>query len=173
MLQLWVRLGEDQRQLRVVAERDPHLLPVDAPAALDLLGPGLQIGGVRAGVRLGQPEAAQRFPGAEARQPVLLLLLAAPAIDRGADQRGDNRHHGAHRRAASSHLLDDQAVGQIVHVAPAVLLGHEGAEEAHVGDLLDELGVEVLVAVVVTRSRGDLAVGELAGGLPDQPLLIG
>ena len=70
-------------------------------------------------------------------------------------------------------LLHDQAVGAVVHAAAAVLLGHDRAEEADVGDLLHELGVEVLVAVVVAGARDDLVVGEVARGLADQALLVG
>ena len=63
---LGVGLGEDQRELGHVAERDPLLLAADAPAAVDLLGAGLEVGGVGAGVGLGQPEAAQRLARADA-----------------------------------------------------------------------------------------------------------
>ncbi len=54
--------------------------------------------GVRAGVGLGQPEAADRLAGGHPRQPLLLLLLAAPALDRVHRQRPLHRDERAQRR---------------------------------------------------------------------------
>ena len=79
MLLRRVGLGEDQRDLGDVAERDPHLAAGDPPAAVDLLGPGAQVGGVGAGVGLGEPEAAERLARGQPRQPALLLLLRCPS----------------------------------------------------------------------------------------------
>jgi hypothetical protein len=53
-----------------------------------------------------------------------------------------------------------------------VLLGHDRPEEAHVGHLLHELGVEMLVAVVLAGTRSDLLVAELARCLADELLLV-
>ena len=79
MLLRGVGLGEDQRHLGEVAERDPHLLAADRPARVGLGRAGAQVGGVGAGVGLGQAEAAERLARAEPRQPALLLLLAFPS----------------------------------------------------------------------------------------------
>ena len=125
---------------------------------------------VSGSVRPKQPSAS---PEQSLRQPLLLLLLGAPAHDRRADERGDHRDHGAHGRVAAAHLLHDQPVRAVVHATAAVLLGHDRAEEADVRDLLHELGVEVLVAVVLARARNDLVVGEVACRLADQALLVG
>ena len=76
-----VGLGEHQRDLGVVAERDEHLRAVDHPARVGLLGARLLVGGVRAGVGLGQPEAPEPLARAQLRQVVLLLLLGPPAQD--------------------------------------------------------------------------------------------
>ncbi len=78
---LGIGLGEDQRDLGVVAHRDPHLGAVDHPAGVGLARAGALVGGVGAGVGLGQAEAAEPFAGAELRQVVLLLLLGSPAQD--------------------------------------------------------------------------------------------
>ena len=83
-----VGLGEDQRHVGEVGERDPHLLAADRPARVGLGRAGAEVGGVGAGVGLGQAEAAERLARAEPRQPGRLLLLVAPALDRAADQRG-------------------------------------------------------------------------------------
>src|SRR5437870_4107008 len=96
-----IRLGEDQRELRVVAHRDEHLLAADPPAAVDLLRARREVGGVAAGAGLGEPEAAQRLAGAELRQPLALLFLAAPALDRRAHERRLHRYHRARRGVAA------------------------------------------------------------------------
>ena len=173
MAKLWVGLGEDQRQLGVVGHRDEHLGAVDHPPGVGLARAGALVGRVGAGVGLGQAEAAEPFPGAELRQVVLLLLLGAPAQDGRAHQRGLHRDHGAHRRVAAPDLLDDQPVGQVVEPGATVLAGDDRPQVTLVGDLGDQLEVEVLVAIVLAGALDDLVVGEGAGGLADQPLLVG
>ena len=119
------------------------------------------------------PKQPEPLAGAELRQELLLLLLGAPLLDRARDQRGLHRHDRARGRVAAADLLHDEAVADVVEAAPAVLLGDGRAEVAHLGDALHQLEVEALVAVVVARARDDLAVGEVARGLADQPLLVG
>jgi hypothetical protein len=165
MLLLGVGLGEDQRQLGVVGERDPHLLTRDRPAGVGLLGAGAEVGGIGAGVGLGEAEAAERLAGAEAGEPALLLLLASPALDRSADERGLDRDDGAGRGVGAADLLDDQRVGEVVEAAAAVLLGDRGAEVADLAELRRQLAVESRGAVVVADPWQDLAVAELAGRL--------
>ena len=69
-----------------------------------------------------------------------------------------HRHDRARRRSRPRPTSSTiSAVGAVVDAAAAVLLGHDRAEEAHVGQLLHEVGVEVLVAVVV-RARGTISL---------------
>src|SRR3954469_13831612 len=121
VLLLRVGLGEDQGKVRDVAEADPHLLAADRPAVLGLGRAGPEVGGVGAGVGLGQPEAAEALAGAGPRQPLLFLLLASPLLDRAGDQRGDDRDHGAGGGVGAADLLGDQAVAAVVGAAAAVL----------------------------------------------------
>ena len=76
---LGVGLGEDQRDLGEVAERDPHLLAADRPAGVGLRRPGAKVGSVGAGVGLGQPEAAERLARAQARQPAAASAPRCPS----------------------------------------------------------------------------------------------
>src|SRR3954463_1879954 len=123
MLLLGVSLSEDERDLRVVAHADPLLLAGDAPAALGLLRAGAQVGGVGARVGLGEAEAAEDLAAAELRQPLVLLVLAAPALDRGAHEARLDGDDGPRGRVATTDLLDDQSVGAVVEPAAAVFLG--------------------------------------------------
>ena len=77
--------------LGVVAQRDPHLVAAEHPAVVGLARPRLLVGGVGAGVGLGQAEAAEPLARAQLGQVSALLLLGAPAQDRRADQRGLHR----------------------------------------------------------------------------------
>ena len=135
--------------------------------------PGHMHHDVGAGTGLGEPEAAEPLTRAELRQQLLLLLLGAPLLDRAGDERGLHRDHRASGGVAAPDLFDDQPVREVVEAAAAVLLGHDRPEEPHVGDLLDQIEIEPLVAVVVARHRDDLPVGEVARRLADQALLIG
>ncbi len=166
-------LGEDHRDVGEVAKGDPHLLAGELPAAVRLLCPGPEVRGVRAGVRLGEAEAAEVLARAELRQPALLLLLGAPVLDRAADERGLHGDDRARRRVAAADLLDDQAVAEVVEAAAAVLLGDRRAQVAHLAEHRRELAVELLVAVVLARALDDLPVDEVARRLRDQLLLVG
>ena len=173
--------GSDPGSMRTVARRDvgqravgdPHLLAGDPPAAVDLHRARAHRRGIGAGVGLGQPEAAEGLAGAQPRQPLLLLLLRAPALDRAADEGGLDRDHRAGRRVAPTHLLDDQSVADVVEPAAAVLLGHRRAQVAHVAESLRELAIEASGSVVVAGAGDDLVVDEIARRLLDQALLVG
>ena len=95
--------------------------PLITPAAIGPRGARALVGGIGAGVGLGQPEAAEPLARAQLRQVVLLLLLGAPPEDRRADERGLHRDHGPHRRVAAADLLDHDPVGQVVESRAAVL----------------------------------------------------
>ena len=76
------------------AVRDPHLRPVEDPVVAVAPGAGAHVDRVGAEVGLGQAEAADRVAGGHARQPRLLVLLAAVLPDREHRQRalhGDER----------------------------------------------------------------------------------
>ena len=128
---------------------------------------------VGAGVGLGQREAAQPLACAQLRQVLVALLLGAPFEDRGADQRGLHRDHGADRGVAAADLLHDQPIADVVEACAAVLLRHDRAEIALRCDLRDEVQVEVVVARVLARALDQLVVCELARGRLDQALLVG
>src|SRR5712691_11903461 len=70
--------------------------------------------GIRSEIGFGQTEAANLFAGGEFRDPEVLLLLRAVAVDREHHQ---SRLHGGERAKtgiAAFELLHDQAVGDVV-----------------------------------------------------------
>lgn len=60
----------------------------------------------------------------------------------------------------------------MVTAAAAVLLVDRQAEEADVAELLDDRAVDLLGAVPRDDVRGDLALHEVPGELPDGGLLL-
>ena len=101
---------------------DPHLLSVQDPVGAVAARARAHRAGVRAGVGLGQPEAADRLAGGHPRQPLLLLLLRAPAVDRVHRQRALHRDEAAHAAVAGLELQAGQAVGGGAGAGAAVAL---------------------------------------------------
>ena len=167
-----IGLGEDQGDVGDVAHRDPHLVAADRPARVGLRGAGAEARRVRPGVGLREGEAAERLSRAQAWEPLALLLLGAPALDRSGDERGLHRDDRPRGRVGAPDLLHDQRVAQVVEAAAAVLLGDRCAEVAHLAEHRGELAVEAAGAVVLADARRDLLVGEVPRRLGDQALLV-
>ncbi len=93
-----VGLGEDQRDLRVAAHRDEHLRAGDLPAAVGLLRARPLVGGVGAGVGLGQAEAAEPLAASTASAGTCCFCSSVPHL-RIAEQHERGLHRD--RRCAS------------------------------------------------------------------------
>ena len=91
-----VRPGPDHRDVGHRAVGDPHLRAVQHPVVAVAPGVRAHTGRVRAEVRLGQAEAADRLARGHPRQPLVLLLLAAVLPDRVHRQRPLHRHQRTH-----------------------------------------------------------------------------
>ena len=131
---------------------DEDLAAGDPPPRGGALGGRPQVGRVGAVVGLGQPEAAEDLAGGHPRQPLLLLLLAAPALHRAGDQAEVHRHDRADVGVAAPELLDEQAVGQRVGAAAAVGLVDGHADEPGLPQPVERLLREALLAVVAQGS---------------------
>ena len=165
----------DRHAARDVGARvgDELLGAVHHPLAVLERGAGVGVAGVGAGLRLGQAEGGQLLPAAELRQPVVLLLVGAPEVDRHRAERGVGGHRDRHRGVDPRQLLDRQRVGERVGAAAAVLLGEGDAHQPELAHLRDELVGEGLGAVELLGDRRDLLAGEVADGVAQQPLLVG
>ena len=82
-----VGAGDQDRHLRVLRPRRPHLLPVDNPVVAVADGPGRHRGQVRAGARLAEQLAVDVLAGEQRTQETLALLSRA--------ERGDRRRRHA------------------------------------------------------------------------------
>src|SRR5688500_6701277 len=169
-----VGLRPDHRDFRRRAIGDPHLGAVQHPRAIALFpGHGDHASGIRAEVRFGQPETADRLAPGHLRKPGALLVLAAERED------GIHNECALHRRerpdAAVSplELLHDQAVRDIVQARAAVFFGEVRAEDAQLRHLGNELFGEPGLDVTVADDREHPFIYPAANGVPDGALLFG
>jgi hypothetical protein len=121
--------------------------------------------GVRAAAGLGQPERAQRLAGAQPRQPALLLLLGAEAVDGHGAQRDAGLQGDRDRGVDPRQLLERHAQREVVTARAAVLLGEGQAEQAQLPHLPHDRGRELVALVEAADLRGHHLEGELADGL--------
>jgi hypothetical protein len=119
----------------------------------------------------GERVAAERLARGEPRQPLALLLLAAPAGDRLAHETDVHRDDSSHRRVGPAQLLGDEAVRDRVEPHAAVLLRKRRAQVADLRQAADDAAIHLFLAVPVASVRHDLALDELPRSRPDQLLL--
>ena len=131
-----------------------------------------RVAGVRAGLGLGQPERAQRLPGAQPRHPLALLLLGAEGVERPGAEADVGGHRDGHAGVDARELLDHERVAQVVGAAPAVLLGVGDPHQPELAELLDDRVGKALGAVELLGHRLDLARGEVAREVADGLLLV-
>ena len=120
-----------------------------------------------------RPKAASRSPLAQARQPLLLLLLGAERDDRPGAQRRVRGDRDADARVHARELLDRERVGEVAGAAAAVLLGVGDAHQAEFAELLHDLVREALGAVELLRDRLYLALRRNPDQALDVALLVG
>ena len=136
---------------------DPHLLAVEAVAAVDLVGPAPQRGDIGPRTWLGHRDR-RRSTGHDGAEDLLLEVLGGPTqIDVGDDERD---RVAADRNLVVGQLLDEQAGIVEPATRAAVLLGDGQSEESEIGELARDL-----LAVV-----GLAAVGQLQPPLPGAAL---
>ena len=82
-------------------------------------------------------------------------------VDRGGDPGAD-----------LGHLLDEDALGDLVGADPAVLLGEDDPQEPQLTEHRQDLDRELLVALRLLDQRSDLRLGELADHLAQVVLLL-
>ena len=127
------------------------------------------VAGVRAGLRLGQPEGAELLARAELRQPLALLLLGAEQVDRLGAERGVRAERDRDRGVDPRQLLDGERVGERVGAAAAVLLGERDAHQAELAELGDDLVREATSSRSSSSATGATSLlGEVADGALDQ-----
>ena len=120
------------------------------------------------------PKAASRRPRAQLRQPLGLLLVGAPEVDRHRPQRRVRGHRDADRGVDARELLDRERVGERVGAAAAVLLRERDAHQAELAQLArrSRRGTH-LVRSSSSATGATSCAREVAHGVAQQPLLVG
>ena len=119
------------------------------------------------------PNAASLRPAARSGSHSLLLLLGAEHEDRHRPERRVRRDGDRDGGVDPRQLLDRDRVGERVAAGAAVLLRDRDAHEPELGHALDDLVREAVLGVELLGDRGDLRLGELAHGAPEQLVLVG
>ena len=135
-------------------------------------GAGAQVGGVGAGLGLGQGERPEALPRGHGRQVFLLLFLGSAEHDGIAGHGVVDGHGDRQRGVHPGDLFDDEGVGQVVDLRAAQVGRHQCAHEAEPGQLVQQGRRELAVRVPIGRARPDFRLGEIADRLPDQPLVF-
>ena len=167
------RAGGDRHAPRQLGPgvRDEHLRAVDDPGAVPQLRCRAGGAGVRARVRLGEPERGQPAAGGEVREPPFLLLLGAEEVDRHRPERGVGGDGDRDGRVDPRQLLDRDRVGDGVAARAAVALVDRDAHQAEPGHLAHELDGEARLAIELLGDGRDPLARERADGVADQLLL--
>ena len=119
-----------------------------------------------------RPNAASRLPGAELRQPLLLLLVGPPEVDRHRPERGVGGHRDRDRGVDPGQLLDRERVGERVARRRRRTPPGRDAHQPELAHLRDELVGEGLGRGRAPRRGRDLVAGEVADGVAEQALLV-
>ncbi|MNF68801.1 hypothetical protein D3C84_506670 [compost metagenome] len=154
-----------------VAVGDELLAAVEHVAIALAAGGGAEGGGIRTGLGLGQEAGGDQFAGNHPGQVLLLLHLAAEAIEHVGHAVVDVED-GGEAGVGRGELLDGQAVFGEGHARTAGLHGNVHAEEAEFGHRLQFVARPGAGAVAFGGRGGHYVLGHLAGGVADHDFLL-
>ena len=127
---------------------------------------------VGAGLRLREPERGQLPPAAQVRQPLRLLLIRAPEVNRHRAEGAVGGDRDRQRGVDGGQLLDRYRVGKGVGPAAPVLLRKRDPHQAQLTQLRHQLIGKALRAVQLRGDRRHLVAREVADRFAQQPLLV-
>ena len=166
-------LGPDHGHVRYGAHPGPALAAVYYPlrALWFPPGKGLHVDRVAAGVRLGEAEAPDGFPGGHLREPLVLLVFGAPLVDRRHRERTLHADEGPEAGVAGFELHAGETVGHGA-LAGAAVPGKVHAEQPEFSHLGDDLPREVGRLPPLFDVRLDPAPHKGPDLVPDRKLLF-
>src|SRR6266852_5934657 len=169
------RIGVDVDDGRVghAAIGDPRLGAVQNIFAAAFHRFGLQGGGVRARLRLGQGVAADFFSTGKGQQKSLFLRLGAEAVDGIAEQRILHAEDHAGGSAAARNLFDNDGVGDMVEARAAFGFGKGDSGEAEFGGFAEEFAGEMAGFVIFLGEGANFRFGKFADGFLEKLLVFG
>ena len=164
----------DQHPLGHVAHRRVVLVGVEAPAPRPVLDQrGAHVLHGRPGIGLGDPDADQRVPVRDGRQPALLHRLGAQVLDPpGRPVEGELAADGR-RDVGPGDLLQDDGGLDVTQAHAAPLLPHRDAQQVGRRQGLAQLGGHGARLVGLVGPGRHLALGHIAGELAQRGLVLG
>src|SRR6266540_2833025 len=167
-----VQRGEDEEVVGDVRQADPDLLAVEDVAVAAPSGRRLECAGVRAHPGLGEPERGELFAPRLGHEVALALVLAPPLEEGEGIEADVDALQDAESRVRPLELLAQDGEADVIHAGTAVALGNRGAEEAQLAHPGEDLAVDLAARVPVANVGQDLRLGEGAGALLDEPVLV-
>jgi hypothetical protein len=164
--------GPDDDQVGDGAQADPPFAAVQHPAVAVRAGRGFQGDRVRAVLRFGQREGPQLVHPGQVRQPARLLLRRAAHRDRQHGQACVHAEEHAEAAVAAVQFHRDQPARHRAHPGAAVAFDVL-AEDAELGQPLDQRPADLGPFPVRADDRHDLLVDEPPDGDEVRPLLVG
>ena len=161
----------DQRHIRDRAVGDPHFFAVEDVAIALFHGAGQHSAGIGAELRFREPEASDRFPLLQLRQPFFLLCVRPERVNRIHHQRRLHRYEAPQARIAPLKLLRHQPVFHIGHFRAAVAF-EARSEKSELRHLRHKLHGKFPRAIMLRDDGKHLLVHKLTRGLSRQLLFI-
>ena len=157
--------------MRLGRERYRRLLPVQDVPGVRARGAELEVRGVGAAPRLGEPEGDEGLPLAHAGNDLLRDLGAGVGGDDGAVEGGEELYVGD-VHVAPRDVLDDEAARDAAEVEPAERLREVDADEAERTHLLDQLGLDAGLRLALPVARGEPLLREAARHVAHRELFV-
>ena len=162
---LGVGTAHDEAPVGAVRQRGPHLLTGDHPLVAVEHGAGLDVGEIRAGVRLGEPLAPQLVDRLDLREEPALLLVGAE-LDEGRGEEALAEERDPRGSVRPRVLLVEDHLQRERKRPPAVLHGpgraHPAIRAEHVLPLEADIPPRLVGRAATRAERRELA-GEVLG----------
>jgi len=164
---------EDEEVVGQVGEADPDLLAIEPVGIAVSPSRRRQVARVRAHPGLGEAECRQLLALRLRHEPALSLLLCPPLQEGEAVQPDMDALDDTERRVGPFQLLAQDREADVVHARPAVGLRDRRAQKPELAHPAEDLAVDLALLVPFTDVGQDLGLGERAGAVRDEPVLVG
>src|SRR6185437_3782451 len=145
---------------------------VDDVAVALLHRAGLQVGGVRTRLWLGQAEGADMFGRRQLPQPAVLLGVRPEIVDDDAGRGVVHADHRGDRAVTRGDLLQQQGIGDRVDLAAVPLRRGGRAEYAEFTQFTDDLRLDAQVLFALGGQRGQPLLREAADHVDDEGIAV-
>jgi hypothetical protein len=164
--------GKEQEVVGEIGDGDPDLLAVEPVDLAVTARRGREVGSVGPHTGFGQRERRQLVATGLWNQPALALFLRPPLEEGQRVQPDVDALDDAECGVGPLQLFAQQGEADVVHAGAAVGLRDRRAKEALLAHPIEDLPVDLAALVPFADVGQDLGLGEGAGGVTDQPVLV-